>query len=130
MYQRTGLSPRSYTLRVVASVPHTAQRAVLRGVFKIPEKEVCSVTIINKRAEVKGDQAIVEFIGSDSVKDFQCRTDNRRRMPCEGKLMHIYSHVCTCACTSSVESLYGGHLWDMNVLRYPFNRDARFMYIT
>ena len=91
----TGLSPKSYTLRVVTSVPHTAQRAALRGVFKIPEKEVCSVTIINKRAEVKGDQAIVEFVGSNSVKDFQCRTDNCHRVPCEGKLMHtcMYMHV-------------------------------------
>ena len=94
MYEHNGLSSKSYSLRVMATVPNTRERAILRGVFRVPDKELCSVTIVN-RVEVKGDKAKVDFVGSDSVKEFFCRLDRTKRVECENLLflLHLYGKV-------------------------------------
>ena len=88
VYEHNGLSAKSYALRVVATVPNTRERVILRGVFRVPDKEMCSVTIVN-RVEVKRDKAKVDFVGSDSVKEFFCRVDRTKRVECENLLCFI-----------------------------------------
>ena len=82
-YLRMGLPPNSYTLRVVASVSNTSQRAVLRKSFRIFPKGVCTVSSLGPGVVVNGTRAMVEFIGSDPVVDFQCRIDNHHPIPCK-----------------------------------------------
>ena len=113
VYLRTGLPPNSYTLRVVASVrSNTSQRAVLRKSIRIFPKGMCSVSSLGPGVVVNGTRATVEFVGSDSVVDFQCRIDNHQPVPCKHlRMTHLctvfsmcgyecrgYVHVRTCTC--------------------------------
>ena len=84
-FHHSGLTPNTYSLRIVAKDPITDERAILRGDFTVigdEDEEFCGVTIINTGTEVKNGETEVHFTGVGATKSFKCRMDKERSKPC------------------------------------------------
>ena len=67
----------------MARVPGTSEKCVLRRMFRVADKGVCLVTLVNKGVAVNGTQAEVEFEGNDLVQSFLCRMDRQQAVECK-----------------------------------------------
>ena len=98
MFDRTGIPPGDYTLRVVARDPTRPLEyaAILRNRLWVHgDSTFCATHLINGGTTVDGNTVTVEFRATGVVQDYMCSLDRGEYFPCEShsKLANAVEHL-------------------------------------
>ena len=90
-YNRTGMPPGDYTLRVIATDPISGERQVIRSRLWVHSDDAndpfCILYLRNRGWRVVKDIFIVDFAGTGAASRpdaaFECSLDRATHVPCE-----------------------------------------------
>ena len=101
VFTALGVSPGRHVIRVIArSISGRTIRKILKSIVYVPkDSESCRPHLINRRLNVIGNNATLEFSSTGSPHGFECILDRVSRGACK---FRTTVHACTIAKPTSV----------------------------